>query len=71
MEDQEGLMSFVRTGGGKTLLVVCNLSELPRSLALPGTIRQVLLNNQEGGPQPGFDRYAAQPWQAVVLELEQ
>lgn len=71
MEDQEGLMAFVRTGGGKTLLVVCNLSELPRSLALPGTIRQVLLNNQEGGPQPGFDRYAAQPWQAVVLELEQ
>lgn len=72
MEEEEGLMAYRRTGGGKTLLVVCNLSELPRSLALPGTIRQVLLNNhQEGGPQPGFDRYAAQPWQAVVLELEQ
>ena len=70
LEEEEGLMAYRRTGGGKTLLVVCNLSELPRSLALPGIIRQVLLNNQEGGPQPGFDRFAAQPWQAVVLEME-
>ncbi len=68
-EDQEGLMAY-RRRADKDLLVICNLSDSPRSLALPGTIKKVLLTNQEGGPQPGFDRYAAQPWQAVVLEMD-
>lgn len=70
LEQEEGVMAYLRSSEGQRLLVVCNLSELPRSLALPGVVRQILLNNQEGGPQAGFDRFAAQPWQAVVLELE-
>ena len=68
LEEQEDLMAYYRRGGDKTLLVMGNLRSVPRTAALPGTVKRVLLNNLEEFTEKDGAAHLA-PWQFVILEL--
>ena len=47
LEEQENIIAFYRTGGGKCLLMIANYQNSPQSVQLPGKLAKVLLNNYD------------------------
>lgn len=68
-QELPGLAAFIRSGGGRTLLVAANLKNEPQPLALPAGVRAAAACS-EGAPKLAGASLTLDPWQAVVLELE-
>jgi oligo-1,6-glucosidase len=69
MPEQTNLMAYFRRSAEQTLLVLGNYQNTPQRAALPGTIRTVLINNLHTLQQDDGS-VCLEPWQFVVLELE-
>ena len=67
-QEQAGLAAFVRTGGGRTLLIASNLSGKAQRVELPGAAKEVLLCS-DSEPVLAGSVLALAPWQAAVVEL--
>ena len=67
-QEQAGLAAFVRTGGGRRLLVASNLGGEAQRVELPGAAKEVLLCS-DGVPGQAGGVLALAPWQAAVVEL--
>ena len=68
LPEQKNLMAYFRRGD-RALLVAGNFQSEPQTMALPGEIKTVLINNLEGPEiESGTARLA--PWQFLVLEME-
>jgi oligo-1,6-glucosidase len=68
LAEQKNLMAYFRKGEDKTLLVLGNWQAEPQKVALPGTVKQVLLNN--GADFALEDECVTlEGWQFAVLEL--
>lgn len=66
--EQAGLAAFVRTGGGRSLLIASNLSGKAQRVELPGAAMEVLLCS-DGTPALVGSVLTLAPWQAAVVEL--
>lgn len=69
LPDQTNLMAYFRRSAEQTLLVLGNFQNTPQSAALPGSVGTVLINNIHTLQQEDGSVYL-EPWQFVVLELE-
>ena len=69
MPEQTNLMAYFRRSAEQTLLVLGNYQNTPQIAALPGTVRTVLINNLHT-LQKDDGSVCLEPWQFVVLELE-
>ena len=69
LPDQTNLMAYFRRSADRTLLVLGNFQNTPQCAALPGTVGTVLINNIHTLQQEDGSVYL-EPWQFVVLELE-
>lgn len=67
-QEQAGLAAFVRTGGGRRLLIASNLSDEAQQVELPGAAKEVLLCS-DGAPGLAGGILTLAPWQAAVVEL--
>ena len=68
LSEQKNLMAYFRRGEHQSLLVAGNFQKEPQNMALPGEVKNILINN--------LDQFEAQdgalhllPWQFVVLEV--
>jgi oligo-1,6-glucosidase len=68
LAEQKNLMAYYRRGKDKTLLVLGNWQAEPQKVALPGTVKEVLLNNCEDFALEG-ECVTLEDWQFVVVEL--
>lgn len=68
LAEQKNLMAYFRRGEGQSLLVAGNFQNEGQSMALPGPVKAVLLNNLEEFNAPDGVLHMA-PWQFVVLEV--
>ncbi|WP_418718061.1 alpha-glucosidase [Candidatus Allofournierella merdipullorum] len=68
LQEQPGLAAFVRTGGGRRLLIASNLSGEVQRVELPGAAKEVLLCS-DGTPGLAGNVLTLAPWQAAVVEL--
>ena len=68
LAEQKNLMAYFRKGEDKTLLVLGNWQAEPQKVALPGTVKQVLLNNCADFALED-ECVTLEGWQFAVLEL--
>ena len=68
LAEQKNLMAYFRRGEGQDLLVAGNFQKDKQDMALPGTVKTVLINNLEKfDAQDGV--LHLDPWQFVVLAV--
>ena len=63
------VMAYFRRSDAQTLLVVGNCQDTAQKIPLPGTVKQVLLNNLRECVVE-HDTLSARPWQFVILEMD-
>ena len=63
------VMAYFRRSDAQTLLVVGNCQDTEQKIPLPGTVKQVLLNNLRECVVE-HDTLSASPWQFVILEMD-
>lgn len=66
LEEQKNLMAYFRKGEEKTLLVLANWQPEPQSVALPGEVKRVLLNNCDTFAVED-DQVTLEGWQFAVV----
>ena len=69
LEEQENIIAFYRTGGGKCLLMIANYQNSPQSVQLPGKLAKVLLNNYDRLKISG-EILNLEGYQPVLLDME-
>lgn len=69
LEETHNLIAYFRTGESKQMLVLANFQNEPRTIALPGKVKTVALNNLPDAAING-DEISLEGYQAVVLEME-
>lgn len=69
LEEQENIIAFYRTGGGKCLLMIANYQNSPQSVQLPGKLAKVLLNNYDRLKISG-EILNLEGYQSVLLDME-
>lgn len=73
LPEEDSLMAYYRRGDGQTLLVLGNMRQEPRTVALPAEaasgVRNVLINNLHDLKVTGDGQIELAGYQAVVLEI--
>ena len=67
--EEKNLMAYLRQSEEQKILVAVNLQKEPRRVTLPGTSREILLDNQKN-LTAGTDEIRLNGYQAVVLRME-